>query len=74
MEVNECDIYLQTKYNFNIHFQFVFTVDLNDSQWFQCMCIQVLNVFTVNKVSMCADVVVANGCDDVDGRIWSTLR
>ena len=38
------------------------------------MCTQILNAFTINKVGMHADVVVANGggasCD-VDGRIWS---
>ena len=49
----------------------MFTVDLNDGQWLQCMCTQILNAFTINKVGMYADVVVANGgtsCD-VDGRI-----
>ena len=54
----------------------MFTVDINDGQWLQYMCTQILNAFTINKVGMHADVVVANGggasCD-VDGRIWSTL-
>ena len=51
--------------------RFMFTVDLNDGQGLQCMCTQILNAFTINKVGMHADVVVANGgasCD-VDGRI-----
>ena len=54
---------------------FMFTVDLNDGQWLQCMCTQILNAFTINKVVMHADVVTENGgasCD-VDGWIWSTL-
>ena len=53
--------------------RFMFTVDLNDGQWLQCMCTQILNTFTINKGVMHADVVTENGgasCD-VDGRIWS---
>ena len=40
----------------------MFTVDLNDGQWLQYMCTQILNAFTINKVGMHAQhVVVANG-------------
>ena len=35
----------------------MFTVDLNDGQWLQYMCTQILNAFTINKVGMHADVV-----------------
>ena len=47
----------------------MFTVDLNDGQWLQYMCTQILNAFTINKVGMHAQdvIVVANGgvsCDD----------
>ena len=53
----------------------MFTVDLNDGQWLQCMCTQILNTFKINKVVMHADVVTANGGAScvVDDRIWSTL-
>ena len=34
----------------------MFTADLNDGQWLQCMCTQILNAFTINKVVMHADV------------------
>ena len=53
----------------------MFTVDINDGQWLQYMCTQMLNAFTINKVGMHADVVANGGgasCD-VDGRICSTL-
>ena len=78
LEVNKCDIYLQTRYIILIYTsrQLMFTVDINDGQWLKYMCTQILNAFTINKVGMHVDVVVANGggasCD-VDGRIWSTL-
>ena len=70
LEVNICDIHLQTRYIILIYTsrRFMFTVDLNDGQWLQYMCTQILNTFTINKVGMHAqDVVVANGrapCDD----------
>ena len=50
----------------------LFTVDLDDRQWLQCMCTQIPRI---NKVGMDAGVVVVNGgasCD-VNGRIMSTL-
>ena len=77
LEVNKCDIYLQTRYIILIYTSrwFMFTVDINDGQWLQYMCTQILNAFTINKVGMHADVVANGGgasCD-VDGRIWSTL-
>ena len=52
----------------------MFTVDINDGQWLQYMCTQILNAFTISKVGMHADVVANGGgasCD-VDGQIWST--
>ena len=39
----------------------MFTVDINDGQWLQYTCTQILNAFTINKVGMHADVVVVNG-------------
>ena len=36
----------------------MFTVDLDDRQWLQCMCAQIPNAFTINKVGMDAGVVV----------------
>ena len=39
----------------------MFTVDLDDYQWLKCMCTQIPNAFTINKVSMDAGVVVVNG-------------
>ena len=50
--------------------QLMFTVDLNDGQWLQYMCTQILNAFTINKVVMLADVVANGGAScDVDGQI-----
>ena len=75
-EVNKCDIYLQTRYIILIYTsrRFMFTVDLDDRQWLQCMCTQIPNAFTINKVGMDAGVVVNGGAScDVDGRILSTL-
>ena len=68
LEVNKCDIYLQMRYIILIYTsrQFMFTVDINDGQWCQCMCTQILNAFIINKVGIHEDVV-ANGeasCDD----------
>ena len=52
----------------------MFTADLDDRQWLQCMCTQIPNAFTINKVGMNAGVVVNGGAScDVDGRIMSTL-
>ena len=52
----------------------MFTVDLDDYQWLQCMCTQIPNAFTINEVGMDAGVVVNGGAScDVDGRIMSTL-
>ena len=48
----------------------MFTVDLDDRQWLQCMCTQIPNAFTINKVGV---VVNGGGSCDVDGRILSTL-
>ena len=49
LEVNKCDIYLQTRYIILIYTsrRVMFTVDLNDGQWLQCMCTQILNTFTM---------------------------
>ena len=67
-EVNKSDIYLQTRYIILIYTSrwFMFTVDLDDCQWLKCMCTQIPNAFTINKVGMNAGVVVVNGgasCD-----------
>ena len=50
----------------------MFTVDLDDCQWLQCMFTQIPNAFTMNKVDMDADVVVNGGAScDVDVRFCS---
>ena len=52
--------------------RFMFTVDLDDCQ---CICTQIPNAFTINKVGIDAGFVAVNGrasCD-VDSRILSTL-
>ena len=51
----------------------MFTVDINDGQRLQYMCTQILNVFTINKVGMHADVVVANGRGASCDVEWSDL-
>ena len=52
--------------------QFMFTVDLDDCQWLQCMFTQIPNAFTMNKVDMNADVVVNGGAScDIDVRFCS---
>ena len=63
LEINKCDIHLQTRYIILIYTsrRFMFTVAINNGQWLQYTCTQILNAFTINKVGMHADIVVANG-------------